>query len=315
MTEATEKWGIVSTIKAPAKEILDFAAYHLEAGARRLFIYLDTPCPAARPFLKAHPKIRVFDCDEASWLQRRTGGKPEKHQQRQTLNATRAYRRQSEDLDWLIHIDVDEFLWADTPIAQILAQLPQTILNARTRPIEALAGDGTAFKGVATGPDRKATVGRIYPQHGEYLKGGFLSHVQGKIFVRTGLPDLSLRIHNIFQGALENPGSQELPEVDLCHFHARTWEQWLAQYRYRLKQGSYRAALEPGWSRETGGITKHELLKAIEGEEGLTGLRAFFDEVCKDSPELRQKLNTEGLLRLRHLRIDAARRKHFPDFE
>lgn len=314
MTKPADRWGIVSTIKAPGAQILNFAAYHLEAGAHRLFIYLDAPCPEVRHLLKAHPKIRVVDCDDPSWQQRRKGGKPAKHQQRQTLNATRAYRRQSDDLEWLTHIDVDEFLWADRSIAQILAELPQTTLNARARPIEALAGAGSAFKGFISGSERKNIVGRVYPQYGEYLKGGFLSHVQGKIFVRTGLPDLSFRIHNIYQGKDENPGGQELPEVDLCHFHAHNWDQWLSQYRYRLKQGSYRAELEPAWSRETGGITKHELLSEIEASEGTSGLRAFFDEVCKDSPKLRRKLEAEGLLRLRDLRIEEARQKHFPKF-
>ncbi len=195
------KWGIVSTIKAPAEAILNFAAYHLEAGAHRLFLYLDAPCPEARPLLKAHPKLRVFDCDDASWQHRRKGGKPEKHQVRQSLNATRAYRRQANDLDWLAHIDVDEFLWAKSPIADILSPLPETSLCARSRPIEALAGDGTAFKGyIPGGPDRGAIVARLYPRYGEHMNGGFLSHVQGKIFVRTALAGCDLADPQSFSG-------------------------------------------------------------------------------------------------------------------
>lgn len=316
------KWGIVSTIKAPAEAILNFAAYHLEAGAHRLFLYLDAPCPAARPLLKAHPKIRVFDCDDASWQHRRKGGKPEKHQVRQSLNATRAYRRQAGDIDWLAHIDVDEFLWASSPIAEVLYGLPDSSLSARSRPIEALAGDGTAFKGyVPNGPDRGAVVGRLYPRYGEHLNGGFLSHVQGKVFVRTGLPDITLRIHNLFQstatasgGDIENPGLQELPQVDLCHFHAPDWQHWLAHYRFRLKSGSYRKSLKPARPRDKGGITLHDLMKAIEDEEGTEGLRAFYDEICNDSPALRDRLEKEGLLRVRALQIASARMKHFPQF-
>lgn len=317
------KWGIVSTIKAPAEAILNFAAYHLEAGAHRLFLYLDAPCPEARPLLKAHPKIRVFECDDASWQRRRKGGKPEKHQVRQSLNATRAYRRQANDLDWLAHIDVDEFLWSNSPIAEILSTLPQTSLCARSRPIEALAGDGTAFKGyIPSGPERGAIVGRLYPCYGEHLNGGFLSHVQGKLFVRTGLPDVTLRIHNLFQGSanasdgnIENPGLQELPQVDLCHFHAPDWQHWLAHYRFRLERGSYRESLKPARPRDRGGITLNELMQAIENQDGTDGLRAFYEEICNDSPALRDRLEKEGLLRIRTLEIAAARTKHFPQFE
>jgi hypothetical protein len=324
MAEAAQqvKWGIVSTIKAPAEAILNFAAYHLEAGAHRLFLYLDAPCPEARPLLKAHPKIRIFDCDDASWQQRRKkSGKPKKHQVRQSLNATRAYRRQAGDLDWLAHIDVDEFLWADRPIAEILGSLPAETHGARARPIEALDGDGTAFKGyIPSGPEQGATVGRIYPQYGGHIKGGFLSHLQGKIFVRTGLPGLTLRIHNMFQKDpaggkdIENPGVQELPEIDLCHFHAPNWQHWLQHYRYRLEQGSYRASLKPARPRDMGVLSKHELIMGIETEEGEAGLRAFYDEICKDTPELRARLTAEGLLRIRDLDLEACRGKHFPSF-
>ena len=51
------KWGIVSTIKAPLHDVLGFAAYHLQRGAHRLYIYLDTPDAASFAALKAHPKI------------------------------------------------------------------------------------------------------------------------------------------------------------------------------------------------------------------------------------------------------------------
>lgn len=325
-TQTQAKWGIVSTIKAPAEDILKFAAFHLEAGAHRLFLYLDEPCAQARLHLKAHPKIRVFDCDDASWQQRRKKGKPAKHQTRQTLNATRAYRRQSGDLEWLTHIDVDEFLWSLQPISQVLSALPPTTLCARVRPIEALcsteahsdggnSGAETHFKGfVPRGPARDAMIGRIYPKYGEHIAGGFLSHLQGKIFVRTGLDRIQFRIHNVYQDEIENPGSQELPQLDLCHFHVANWDSWLAQYRYRLEQGSYRAELSPARARHRGGITKHELLAAIEQEHGVSGLRAFYDEICADSPALRDKLSAEGLLHQRNLRLADCLKKHFPSF-
>ena len=58
----------------------------------------------------------------------------------------------------------------------------------------------------------------------------------------------------------------------------------------------------------------HALFTWIEQEKGTKGLRAFFDEVCADTPELRQRLAKEGLLRRCDLQLDAKRRKHFPEF-
>ncbi|GHG79365.1 glycosyltransferase family 2 protein [Pseudodonghicola xiamenensis] len=304
-------WGIVSTIKAPRDEVLAFAAYHLELGAQRLYIHLDAPDPDTFDTLKAHPKIRVFSCDDAYW--RRQGvRRPAKHQARQTFNATRIHRRKAE-VDWLIHMDVDEFLWPDRPVDQRLAQLPATTLCARVRPVEVLAGgDGTSFKGfIPAGPARDATVARLYPRFGTFVKGGFLSHLAGKLFVRTGLSDLTVKIHNVFLGEQMNPAETELQGLLLCHCHAKSWEDWLAAFHYRLEHGSYRAELAPARPRDKGGLTLHEVLSTIRDNEGDAGLRAFYDELCADTPRLRTALEAEGLLHRCDLGLAAKVEKQF----
>lgn len=307
------KWGLSATIKASATDILDFAAYHLDLGAHRLHLYLDDPNPKAFAALKAHPKIRVITCDHDYW-QKHHDRRPTKHQVRQTANATHAYRRRVE-VDWLVHMDVDEFLWPDAPVSQLLAELPTDTLCARVRPIESIAGDGTAFKGfIPSGPDRNSIVDRIYPRFGRYMKGGFLSHVAGKLFVRTGLQPMQVKIHNIYLDRVMNPNATELNSMALCHCHVQNWDHWIAAYRYRLSKGSYRAELPPVQSHDKGGLSAHELFTMIEAESGEQGLRAFFDEMCADTPELRARLRAEGLLRQCDLQLNSKRRKHFPEF-
>ncbi len=305
-------WGLVATIKAPVADTLAFAAWHLEQGASRIFIYLDDANPQAAEYLAAHPTCRVTLTDDAWWAKR--GRRPEKHQVRQSRNATHAYRRAG-DVDWLAHIDVDEFLIVEGDIAGRLTALPQAVTCARIRPMEVLAGDGTAFKAfIPQGPDRPRLVQEIYPTFGRDVRGGFLSHLAGKLFLRTGLPDLKLRIHNAFLGDEMNPGEVELPGIDLAHLHAKDWTHFLSAYRYRLERGSYRADLAPSRPRDRGGISLHDLFHRIEAESGEEGLRAFFDEVAADTPRLRAALSERGLLRRVDLPLDALRRKHFPDF-
>ena len=82
------RWGTVTTTNAALPEILDFAAWHLELGAHRLYLYLDDDNPEAQAVLSAHPKIRVFRTDEAWWTKR--NGRPVKHQVRQGANARHA---------------------------------------------------------------------------------------------------------------------------------------------------------------------------------------------------------------------------------
>lgn len=304
------KWGLAATIRAPADEILAFAAYHIDLGAHRLYLYLDAPDTAAFGALKAHPKIRVTRCDDAHW-RRRGIPRPAKHQVRQCVNATHAYARRAE-VDWLIHMDADEFLWPDAPVAALLSDLPADTLCGRIRPIEAVAGDGTLFKSfIPAGPERSDIVARLYPRFGAYVKGGFLSHVAGKLFARTGLDPLEFRIHNIFRDGVMNPGQTELTAIALCHCHAKSWEDWIAAFRYRLAKGAYRADLPAARPREQGGLGLHALLTRLETEEGEPGLRAFYDEICANSPAVRAALRAEGLLRICDLQLEAKRRKHF----
>ncbi len=306
------RWGVVSTIRAPAEEILRFAAHHLDLGAHRLYLYLDAPDPAAEAALRAHPKIRLRVCDSAYWD--KSGiRRPKKHQPRQTHNASHAYGLAS-DVDWLAHIDVDEFLWPDSDLQGLLGDLPATVQTARIRPMELLSGSDTAYKAwIPPGPERERITARLYPTFGSFLKGGFLSHVAGKVFARTGLGPITFKIHNLFLGDEMNPGLTELAQVVLCHRHALSWDSWQDSFRFRMQQGSYRPELGPNRPREKGGLKMHELFEMIERDGGQNGLRAFFEEVCEDSPHLRAALKAEGLLKTCDLQLSQKRAKHFPD--
>lgn len=314
MPKPNPTWGVVATIKAPTQDTLKFAAHHLELGAHRVHIFLDAPDEVAFFHLKAHPKVRVTTCDDAYWTK---WGKerPAMHQPRQSLNATRAYRRRP-GVDWLAHIDVDEFLWPQLPLDQILSTVPSETLCLRARPREQLAGSDSLFKGfIPPGPDRATTVNDIFPIYGRYVKGGFLSHLAGKVIVRTGLDKIGIRIHNAFHGGKTQIPSTELPEVALLHCHAKNWTDWRNSLEFRRRQGAYRANLATNQARDKGGLSMHELLAKIEDQDGEAGLRAFYDEMNATFPEGRQRLADRDLLFHCSLDLDQKLRKQFPDFE
>lgn len=313
------KWGIVSTIKAPVRALLEFAAHHLDLGAHRIFIYLDDDNRTGFDILKAHPKLRPVLTDDAYWrglgMKRRV-----KHQSRQFENARHAYGRAG-DVDWLAHIDVDEFLCPARPLAEQLADLPASCLCARVRPVEALApvsADHPLYA-KACAQDRatrKQQTEALYPDYGAHLNGGFLSHVAGKILYRTGIPDLKANIHNVFVGSgqnpAQNPGQVELTETELLHCHAKSWEAFLAAFHYRLEKGSYRAELKPNRAPETGGLTLHEMFKTLHKRDGEAGLRHFYEQVCTATPAHLAALEGEVLLRRPALDLAAAVARHFP---
>ncbi|MCH2164628.1 MAG: glycosyltransferase family 2 protein [Marinovum sp.] len=298
------RWGLVSTIKAAPDDVLAFAAYHLELGAHRLYIYLDAPNDAL-PQLRAHPQIKAVETDDPWWAKRK--GKPEKHQSRQFANARHAYNRKVE-VDWLAHIDADEFLAPGAlSISNTLGSLSTEALCARVRPVEALAdGDGLWKAFHLDHRARRLATNALYPTYAPYLNAGFISHIAGKLFYRTGIDGLKAKIHNVQVHGQENPGEVHLKDIDLCHLHARNWDSWLSHFKYRHAKGSYRPEL-----KGRGPISPHALFAEIMESEGDAGLRAFFDKVLAATPTHIAALEYQGLLRRHDLHLDAVRKKHF----
>lgn len=316
-------WGVVATIRASSTDILNFAAHHLDLGAKRIFIYLDADAPDARSALKRHPKCRVILTDADYWKRRRRKqGRPQRHQFRQSVNATHCYERRPE-VDWLLHADVDEYLWPETSVAHQLGALERDVLSARARPIEVLQTDpadpppdgGLWCKGFDPRRKiRKAQTAQIFPDYGAHLDGGLLGHVAGKVFVRTGREGVTLRIHFVFQHGERDPNLAELPGCLLIHQHARNWENWKERFDYRLSHGSYRSDLRGASAYDTAAMTLHDLLSSLERAGGEAGLREFYNEVCIATPDLRARLHQLGHLHLVRLDLDSKRRRHFgPD--
>lgn len=309
-------WGVICTTNADTQDVLNFCAHHLDIGAERLFIYLDAPNDRTLAALKAHPKIRPVLCDDAWWAKRK--GRPAKHQVRQVLNARHACNRRA-DVEWLTHIDVDEFLLPERPMHRVLDDMPVTALCGRIRPIEALAPEDDAeeiryFKAMHVDlEERLAASDRVFPKFGPYLSGGFLSHVAGKMVFRAGI-GMKVKIHNCFLDDDDNPGEVAMPEVSLAHLHAESWQEWRKRFDYRLAKGSYRPDLGPPPGRRKGGVNMHQLFNELIASEGEDGLRSFYLEVCAATEALRSRLQAEGLLREVSLDLDAKRGRHFPDF-
>ncbi|MCC1492329.1 glycosyltransferase family 2 protein [Cognatishimia sp. F0-27] len=309
------RWGIAATVHGPADRILDFAAWHLDQGAHALWIYLDSPCPEAQHALSKIRAIRVRHTSEAWWAAR--GGRPDRHQIRQVRNLRHAYRVAGAHVDWLAHIDADELLLPQDSVQSALAALPPDCLTARMRPIEALGpGDAlqpgeTLFKALPRDPaTRHQVTERVFPGWADHLAGGFIGHIAGKLFVRTGLQGMQIRIHNAYRDGVANPGERILETVDLGHFHAPDLDSFLAAYRFRASHGSYRAELS-STAKRPGALSLHDLFAGIESREGHAGLCRFYDAVCAAHTPLCARLEAEGLLRRRRLGLKTLRNRYF----
>lgn len=290
------RWGTVTLAKAPLARIAAFAAHHLEMGAARLHLHLDEPAPATAAFLARHPRIEVTTCD-AQWWAGQKKPRMKTHQLRQAWVATQTYHRA--DLDFLAHVDVDEFILSEAALAPLLAALPADMAAVHLPPAELLAGTGDCFKLMPqdAGQDR-AVLEDIYPDFGGHLRGGFISHREGKLIARCGLAGTRFGLHALLLEGQPASNRAALPGVRLGHAHAPDWETFRGHLEFRMTQGSYRKT-------EAESLGLRDILELLQAQDGEAGLRAFFTEVCEGNARLTAALAAHGMLLRAPLDLEA----------
>lgn len=307
----TLKWGIVSTIKAPIGAVAQFAAWHLDAGADHIHIHLDVPDEGLANRL-AHPKIRFTQCTNGYWE-----NAPEKsrqtHQMRQAYNASRSY--QNSHLDWLMHIDVDEFLLSYMPLSNHLAQAQPDSAFVRLHPVEMMARvdsaprQSTYFKRTRKHVKQpKSILETIYPTYGAHVPEGFISYSGGKNMVRTGIPDVRLGIHATLHKGLKLSNGASTIDIAIGHAHAPTWDKFKRHLEFRMAKGSYR-------QRKSNNNQLSNILQLISQENDGKELRAFFNEMCLATPERLDLLRAHGMLLEWRMDLNEKVERHFGKLE
>jgi hypothetical protein len=237
-------WSLVSTVKAPEEKVLAFVAYHLTLGVDRIWLFFDDPAQPIPEPLARHPRVTVTLCDENHWLHA-WKKRPPQHQNRQTQNARLTYRELVTS-DWIVHIDVDEFLLTARPIAAILDEEPADTIAMRLEPFEAMHDPllpddiytSREFRGALRHeywPRRRAALG----PYRKVIRDGMLSHSVGKTMFRTRVPGLLPRLHAVMVNREIIAPAAWQPEIRLLHFHAQDKAAWLAAVPFRMTKGAY----------------------------------------------------------------------------
>lgn len=278
-------WGLVATVKAPEEQLLAHVAHHQSLGARNLRLYFDDPADPAIPRLSRLPGVTTIRCTDWYWALR--GGRPDKLHNRQIRNARHAQGRCR--LDWLGHLDVDEFLHSPRPVATILAEVPREVPNVLIDSFEAIHDPGlpddifTARQFRAALRDaHRALLDPIFGPAAPLLAKGNLSHTIGKSFCRIAARDVKLGLHEVFRNgqAIAQPFH---PELRLLHFHAQDRAAWLAALPFRLRNGAYHFPAEQA-------LREH--LVAADA----AGLAAFYDAAMTLTPDKAALLQRHDLL-------------------
>jgi Glycosyl transferase family 2 len=237
-------WSLVATVKATEEKILAFAAYHLSLGVDHIWLFFDDPAQPIPAPLAEHPRVTITLCDDDHWMHA-CKRRPPQHQNRQTQNARLTYRELVTS-DWLVHIDVDEFLLTPRPIAAILDETAADTIAMRLEPFEAMHDPllpddiytSREFRGALRHehwPRRRAALG----PYRKVIRDGILSHSVGKTIYRTRVQGLLPRLHAVMVNKEVIAPSHWQGEIKLLHFHAQDKAAWLAAIPFRMTKGAY----------------------------------------------------------------------------
>lgn len=130
---------IVTTLCAPLATTTAFVNYHLNIGARHLYLYFDDPADEAIEVLQDDPRITCIRCDERHWPGGRAARDKLTLPQRQWFNSKDAWRRAREaGFDWIMHLDSDELVYAHQLLSRVISEVPATVDVLRFRTYEAV---------------------------------------------------------------------------------------------------------------------------------------------------------------------------------
>ncbi len=283
---APATWGVVCTARETPELLAAFAAHHAALGASRIYLYLDEPSPRALELLAVIPAVDVILCDRSYWERVNGGVRPRRQERRQVINAHDAFQRC--EVDWLLHIDADEFLSPSRDLSLELAQVPEGIdylhLEMRERVFTGAAPAETIFDGAFRVPfnrEPRATRLLFGPGAG-FTDGGFSGQVSGKSIVRVQQGQLLMGIHRprVPTSMPREPLLHlQCQSAVVLHFEGLTPAHWMSKItrysrRSRYTEGDLLGEHQKrqidylarhNWSFEAT-HKLHNLLKCVEGE-------------------------------------------------
>ena len=275
------RWSICTTLRAPEDAVRGFIAHHLALGPERIWLHFDDPDDPAAAVAGTYPRVKVQRCGPGYW-RNLLGRRPAQHQRRQMFNVGRVWAKGG--VEFVLHIDVDELLIADRPVADCLADLDPERAVLRVEPWEALHDPA-----LPPGPFAARHFRRALPPgsvalgpYAALLPSGMLSHTAGKCFFRTGVAGLVPNIHGARIEGERVPGGRFHPDLALLHFHAHDPAAWQAALPFRLTKGAY--MFNPA-------------LQAHLAAADAAGVAAFYEAVQVARPEYLAALAAEGALR------------------
>lgn len=230
------KWSVVSTVKASIELIHNFINYYKGIGADKIYLYLDDVND--KDILNEYQKdknVIITLCDDAYWNidygfdNFKFIGRPESIEERQKHNLCHVLKFC--ETEWLLSVDIDELIFSEYAISDLLLTIPENVFSLRIKPYEATYElcEPKSIKEVFLTKYFKHREKRfddffwnsVLPKE-SFHREGFFGHTVGKAFLRTS-KDLKVPgIHNQYPLDSSLIDNFWFKEIKLLHFEALT---------------------------------------------------------------------------------------------
>ncbi len=236
------RWGVASTIRARAEYVADFVRHYLDLGAAEIFLFLDDPATAATAPVDRDPRIKTIVCDADFWR----SGRPAKLNDRQLANLRHALSNAG--VGWMLNADLDERVSCQAFLSEMLEGVKSDVLSISLPPMEAVydafPSVSSAFRTPWFKPvlaEREASQSGanaiLFEMHGDLARltrHGLFGHIRGKYLVRTGVPDIDLRLHAVVSPDPAAITGLRIAGLELLHFDTLTFEDWREKWGLRV---------------------------------------------------------------------------------
>ena len=230
---------VIAMALAPQRYLSKFSDYYLRLGASRVRIFFDGSLQESSP----PSGVELVECDDEFWRTAKVP-RPAAVEDRQRLVYNRAYA--SARSDWVLIVDIDEFVFGDGSLSAVLAQASGKYEVVRFGSAEAVFIDGDRISSDYGAKAFRRPCNRylaailphlIYPGLGHLFIRGLLGHSRGKQAVRAGIPGLTLDIHDATADGTvlrEYAASEGPSPLYLAHFDAISFVQWRQKWERRV---------------------------------------------------------------------------------
>lgn len=234
--------GIVSTVRVSLRDLEMFVNYHLNSGIDRMFLFFDDPDDPCLDSMANDGRLACVRCDDRYWGARERDSLTIEERQIHNANYALEFAKR-ESIDWLIHIDSDELLFAGSrTIKHSLAVLPREIQCVSFPTLEALPEPHYTvhefrqtrwFKSVHAKIPYATTIARLLGCRQAFKGGFFKAHSAGKSAVRVTADMESMGIHRPQARRGAELRAVKSRSVFTLHYDCCTLAAWLTKWMRR----------------------------------------------------------------------------------